>query len=75
VMVMASRAQTEDPPPSHRTGLRHPSRERNFSMQRRRVGQKRSVTPSSKSISPASVLHWQRFRRPIGARVKLTVPL
>jgi hypothetical protein len=32
-----SRAQTEDPPPSHRTGLRHPSRERNFSMQRRRV--------------------------------------
>src|SRR6202022_3882792 len=32
-----SRAQTEDPPPSHRTGLRQPSRERNFSMQRRRV--------------------------------------
>src|SRR5258707_4157931 len=31
-----SRAQTEDPPPSHRTGLRHPSGERNFSMQRRR---------------------------------------
>jgi hypothetical protein len=32
-----SRAQTGDPPPSHRTGLCNPGQERNFSMQRRRV--------------------------------------
>ena len=30
-------AQTGDPPPSHRTGLRDPRQERNFSMQRQKV--------------------------------------